>query len=389
MKILFLEPCSINFGGYFRAMNISQALVKRGHQVDLLVNSDKKWFPKIEKKRLSPNLTQFTLPRFFIHPLVQGRLLRALIGILFAVFGRYDIIHIGMVILPETNIPALFLKLIGKKNIVIDWDDLAENGAFKDNSLINSYIRICEHRFSQLFYNFCVASRILYRRSKLNRHQNVIKIINGVNPHQYRLYSYHQAIKTLKLDPKFTYLLCVGNTYFGQRGTHLLRTIKYLSRLDPKIKFISNFDPKTIAAINHIKLPSNLSSHFITVGFIPPKKLGLYTAVSAGALFYMENSINDRSGFPIRVGTYLHGKLPIFTNDNRSEASNTLKQYHCALLARNPKDLALRTVRTLNNPQQLSQLKHNVLKARQQLSIHKVVIPLIDFYRQILLPPLA
>ena len=61
MKVLVIEPCYVNFGGYFRAYNLSLALSKRGIEVDLLVSSNKKFKLGIKKTEVNDNFRQYEL----------------------------------------------------------------------------------------------------------------------------------------------------------------------------------------------------------------------------------------------------------------------------------------------------------------------------------------
>lgn len=78
MKILLIEPCYKNFGGYFRATNIASSLAKHDFQVDVLIPSDKKFFFSIKKNSINPNFSLYLLPRFYINFYIQGRLLRGI-----------------------------------------------------------------------------------------------------------------------------------------------------------------------------------------------------------------------------------------------------------------------------------------------------------------------
>ena len=156
MKILFIEPCFINFGGYHRAMNICPALAKHQVKVDLLVTSDKKFFLKIGKKKINKFLTIYELPRLTINFYITGRILRGVIGLFFGLFGQYDIIHAAMPSQFESNIPAFFLKLLGKK-VVMDWDDICEE-SFIVHPLVTTYTKFCEHQGPKFFNNYCVCS---------------------------------------------------------------------------------------------------------------------------------------------------------------------------------------------------------------------------------------
>lgn len=382
LKILLIEPCPINFGTYFRALNIADGISQNGHQVDIIAPSSQKFLFRINYQSINPHLRLIELPRFYFNFYFNGRILRGLMGIFIGLFGKYDVFHAFAPIQLESNIPAIFFKLIGKK-VVFDWDDDFSEGIFKDWPIVGQYVRFCEKNFPKFFQYYTVCTELLATKAKKYGVSQVLKIINGVNPHQFSLISRSQGFKQLKYDKKIVYLSSFGNTYVGQRGVLLLKCFTEVCRLDSNIKLIVNFDPLSVAKDLHVKLSPKVAARMINVGFIPPRQLGKYLSISSGSLFLMASTREDRSGFPIRVGTSLHGKQPIFTNNNHSEAANILAKYKCAILATGPKDLAAKTVETLHHPQIYQELYRHVLIARKELSNQKLGQQLVDFYQGI------
>ncbi len=380
LKILFVEPCPVNFGGYFRALNICQGLCHLGHKIDLLVASNKKFSFKIEKHNPSAGLTVYVLPRFYFHNLIQGRLLRATITIMFSLLRQYHIYHLAMPSAPESNIPALFLKLIGKKNIVIDWDDIYELGVFQNWTLHLKYIKFFEIYFPSIFNNYCVTSDYLGDIAHNRGAKNVIKIINGVNQDQFQQIETATAFSKLKLDTKFKYILAFGNTFDGPRGTLLFQTFNKLTTLDPSYRLLVNFEPKSI----DFPLTKDVSQKIISVGFIQPSDLGYYTAVSIGFLFLSDSSPMERAGYPIRIGSSLNGSLPIFSLQNDTEVAHTISKYHCGIQAKDPTDLAQQIVNLVRHPKKYANLKNNTAKARDLLSTTTLAKKLSQFYFNIL-----
>ena len=120
MKVLFIEPCHVNFGGYYRARNICTYLSQNKVHVDLLIASGKNYSFKITKKQINPYFTQYELPRYYFHFFINGRILRGFIALAFGLFRTYDIIHACVPVQLESNIPAFFLKLFGKK-VIMGW----------------------------------------------------------------------------------------------------------------------------------------------------------------------------------------------------------------------------------------------------------------------------
>jgi len=163
MKILLIEPCYVNSGGYFRAKNIGESLAKKGIKVDMLVSSPKNFELRIRKKRISDNFFQYELPRINLNPRINftGRIFRGIIGLVFGLFKRYDIYHVFVPSQFEANIPGFFLKLIGKK-VVMDWDDyFSGSPLFIKESFTKKYVNFCENRAPKFFKNMTVISGFL------------------------------------------------------------------------------------------------------------------------------------------------------------------------------------------------------------------------------------
>ena len=379
LRVLFVEPCPVYFGGYFRALNICQGLCHAGHQVDLLVASNKKFFFKIEKQNPTPGLNLYVLPRFYFNLFIQGRSLRAFIAILFGLFHHYDIYHLAMPSSPESNIPALFFKLIGKKHLVIDWDDIYEEGFFKSSPVYSRYIKFFEGNFPRIFKNYCTTSQYLADIAKDRGATHVIKIINGVNPNQFTIPDKAISQKELKLDTKLRYILSIGNTFDGPRGTLLLETFNELVKLDPSFRMLVNFDPSKVK----VSLPPAAYQKIISVGFIPPAELGKYMVVSLGALFLSNSSPMEKAGFPIRIGSFLNGQLPIFAVKNDTEVSRIISEYHCGVQAENPKKLAAAIVATVKDKAGYEKLVAQTIEAKKLLTINELSLKLAKFYRNL------
>ena len=386
MKVLFLEPCPKNFGGYYRAKNICDNLSKLHHQVDLLTTSDQRFSLRVKKTKINNNFYLYELPRIYFNNFIQGRLLRAFISIIFSITHHYDIYHIGMVVEPETNIPALFLKLIGKKNIIIDWDDTYEDGVFKNNYLLHKYIQLCEHNFPRLFPNFCVVSQVLYNLAVKNGCTNPIKIINAVNTDQIKIIDHQTAQKELNLNNKYKYLLTFGNSYVGNRIFLLYQTVKEITQLDNSFRLICNFNPEEILIREGFKkqIDPKLFKFFINVGYLSGKTLDLYLGASDATILLMDYTDLDRGSFPTRIGTFLAGEKIIILNDNQGEAVNTLKPLRCLISDPDYRQLAKKVVESFNKPQLMKRLQQNSKIAKSTLSYYQQVKILTKYYRAIL-----
>lgn len=383
MKVLFIEPCFVDFGGYFRAINICSNLSKKGIQVDLLVASKKDFSFIIKKTKISDNLIQYELPRWNIHFFFNGRVTRGIAAFLFGLFGRYDIIHACVPVQLESNIPAVLLKLIGKK-VVMDWDDYWEGSSiYGEYPLMKKYVAFCERKAPRFFENMVVVSDFLKDLSEKRGAKNVLKLINGVNPEQFRRYSRDEGRKKLDLDPNVKYLLTFGHTYINDRAYLLFKAFEEIYRLDPSIKLLFNYDPEKIYIEQKLegRVNKECLKNIVNVGYIQQQDLGYYLGACDAVIFLMGDADNERACFPIRIGSYLNGEAIIIINDTNSEASNTLKTYDCAVVESEISTLAKRAVNVLNNLQEQGRLKENIKKVRSDISWENHIDKLIMFYK--------
>jgi hypothetical protein len=380
MKILFIEPCFVNFGGYFRALNICKGLSRNGVKVDLLVGSNQKFFPKIEKKIIEKNLTLYQLPRLYVNFYINGRILRGFIATCFGLFKRYDVIHAAMPMQFESNIPAIILKILGKK-IVMDWDEIFED-TFPAKFPLKQYIYFCEHKLPKYFKNYCVTSDALTKLLKKRGAKKIIKVINGTDFSEFNPQDKLQYRQKLKLDPKTKYLFAYGNTFGANRPYKFFKTFEYIVKLDPSIKLLCNFNPEDIYKRDHLegKIDPKIFSNIINLGYITNKEY-LYTADAA--LFLSGDGICEQANYPIRIGSYMGSNLVTAINDGNSEASNSLKKEKCAITSKNLKILAKKTVEFLNNPDTQQKYSHRLEKAKNHFSVEYLTLNLIKFYRSI------
>lgn len=380
MKILFIEPCYVGFGGYFRALNICKGLSRNGIKVDLLVTTNKKFSLKINKKKVEKNLTIYELPRIYLHFFVNGRILRGIIATFFGLFKQYDIVHAAMPMQFESNIPASILKIFGKK-IVMDWDEIFED-TFPSKFPLKQYIYFCEHKLPKYFKNYCVTSDVLVKLLKKRGAKNIIKIINGVDLQEFNPKNKLSYRSHLKLDKNTKYLFAYGNTFGANRPYKFFKTFEYIVKLDPSIKLLCNFDPMSIYQRDHLvgKIDPKIFSNIINLGYITNKEY-LYT--SNAALFLSGDGVCEKANYPIRISSYLGSNLIIAINDDNTEASNSLKKEGCSILSPNLKTLAQKTVEFINNPDIQKKYYVKLKTAKRNLSVEQLTLKLIDFYKSI------
>jgi glycosyltransferase involved in cell wall biosynthesis len=383
LSVLVIEPCFVNYGGYFRSYNLSLALSKKGIKVDLLVSSRNNFQLIIKKTKFNENFCQYELPRINIYYLLNGRLLRGLFGLIFGLFGKYDIVHACVPTQLEANIPAFFLKLFGKK-VVMDWDDYwLGSPIFKGHKWTKKYINFCEKRAPKYFKNMVVTSEFLKKKAEERGAANVIKIINGVNTNQFVVHGKKESRKKLELDKNGKYLLTFGNSYANDRALLLFQTFEHIQKINPGIKLLFNFDPYKLIKEQGLenKINMNCLENIINVGYINQEDLGYYLGAADATIFLQGETEDEIACFSIRVGSYLNGESIIIINDVNSEVGNTLKLQKCVIIEKDIKELAKKTVDFLNNTELQNELKRSVIEAKKNLSWDNLVTKLIDFYK--------
>ena len=382
MKILFIEPCFVNFGGYFRAYNICSNLAKKKVKVDLLCASQNPFQFYIKKTVYNKYFTRYELPRFQFHFFLNGRILRGIIASLYGLLGRYDIIHAAVPVQLESNIPAFILKLLGKK-VIIDWDDYWEGSSiYGEYRIMKQYVAFCEQKAPRFFEHIVVVSDFLKDKAEKRGATHVLKLINAVNTDQFIPHNRIESRKKLNLPLKDKYLITFGNTYINDRALLLFKVLEKILMSEPDVKLLFNLDPKKVIREEHLehKINKKILNNIITVGFISQEDQGYYLGAADGVIFITGDTNAERACFPIRIGSYMNGEAIIILNDVNSEASNTLKPYDCAIIEKDLNVLADRTVRFLNDTKIQKKLSENVLKAKKQLSWENKIEDLIAFY---------
>jgi glycosyltransferase involved in cell wall biosynthesis len=387
MKVLLIEPCYVNFGGYFRAFNIGKSLSENGIRVDLLVSSPEKFQLRIKKKKIRDNFYQYELPRIDLNPRVNftGRVLRGLVGLFFGLFRRYDIHHVFVPTQFESNIPGFFLKLLGKK-VIMDWDDyFGGSRLFDSHKLVKRYVDFCEIRAPKFFENMVVVSDILEKKACEHGAKKVTKIINGINPGQFQVRTKEEGIEKVGLDRDKKYLLTFGNIFSKARAILLFRIFYLICEKDPNVRLLINTDPHRIAEEQGIskEVDTECFKNIINVGYINQEEQGYYLGASEAAIFLQDDSLDERACFSIRFGSFLNGESAIIMNDVDSEIGSVLKKYECGIIEKDLDILADKTVAFLKDPDLKKKLKDNAILAKKELLWEKQIPKLIEFYKSI------
>lgn len=386
MKILFVQPCYENFGGYFRALGMAKALSKKNIKVDLLCPNKDKFSLPVKKTLLRKHLTRYELPRWEINFFISGRIVRGLISAIFVLFGNYDIIHTFSTIQPESIIPFFVAKLLGKK-VIFDWDDYWQDSPLYHNSsdLVKKYISLLENTIPRYSKHMTVTSEFLSQKAKSLGSGNVLKIINGIDLDQFSPIKKDLARKHLKIFSNEKIIFSFGNTYEGDRAYLLFKTFQEILKRDKTIKFYFKFDPKDFLKEKRIRKEINpeIFNNIIVTGYISDRELPYYIGACDLILFLTGETDNEKACFPIRIGSYLNGEKIIATCIVDTEAYNSLAKYDCIVNGKDPMDLAKKITDFFVNPQIKKNLSKNVLWAKSELNWDKITNNLVNYYETI------
>jgi len=385
MKVLVIEPCFVNFGGYNRSRPMCEAMSRKDVKVDLLVSHRRDFVLSIRKKRINENFCQYELPRINFIPYFNGRISRGLIALLFGIFGRYDIIFARVPTQVESNMPAFFLKLLGKK-VVIDWDDYwMGTPIFDGYDWIKKYVKFCETRAPKFFGNVVAISDFLKNKARERGAKKILKLRNGVVTDEFEKKDAGESLEKLGLEKNKKYLLSIGNTYSRDRTCLLFEALEKMRRLDGEIKLICNFNLAQKIKEQNLegKISQDCMENTIDMGYLSHEELERCLSISSAAIFLQGKTEDEIACYPVRIGSYLDGGLPIIMNDIGSEAGSAMKEYDCAIIDKDISVLAQKTVDFLNNSDLQRDMKRRVLLAKEDLSWDNLITKLIDFFENI------
>jgi glycosyltransferase involved in cell wall biosynthesis len=387
-RILLIEPCYTDFGGYIRAIGLARAFAKKGYKVDLLVSSPKKFDLKITKTKISENITRYELPRIEVNHFITARLLRGIIGCFFVLFRTYDFIYTFALIQFESNIPFLVSRLLNKR-VVADWDDYWTDAhkhvPVYNNPLVRGYLRFCEYSLQRLAKNATATSDFLLGEYKKIGVKNAIKVINGVYEEQFTPMERDEARRRLGISPEEKMILTFGNTFFKERTTYLFRVFEKINKKDDSIFLYFNNDPRKMIReqASEEKFDEKIFERIKNIGYLDKDKLALYLGAADCVLFTMGNSTLEKACFPTRIGTYINGGVPIMTNSTDTEACNTLRQYGCAVIGSDLDDLSEKIIKFLKDPIEQKSMRERVKRAKKELTWDAQVSASISFYERL------
>jgi glycosyltransferase involved in cell wall biosynthesis len=331
MRVLFLNHNQERFGTYFRCYYLAKHLAKKGIQIIMICASGRDFDFGIRKIVISNNFTIITLPRIKYHKYFTGQLLRLILTIPIVLFYRYDVLHAFTVAQPQIGIPALLTKWIKHKPLIVDWDDLWGGGFADEHGGITAKVLSNFESFVPRF-----ADRITYvseflgnRIRQLGLANISVKIPNGANIDDIKLIDKQTALKSLRLDPSYTYIISVGNTYFENGLRFMFDTIHLLQENNKKVRLIMVGVTDILPEV--IKLYSQVKDNVIITGSVNFSEVLRYYSAADLLVLPMENNPIENARFPIRLGEYLASGKPIVSNAT-GEVKYILEKYNCGYI---------------------------------------------------------
>ena len=324
MEILLISPCHKNFGGWYRANNIATHLTYLNHKVTFLYPS-------------SVN----NLWKRVLNGLVNCKHL-----------FKYDIIHIFEIVQPETLLPALLARFLGKRVIIDVADEWLFSPTYKNsNFLTKLLIRFIDLFLINLFPLLTVTSDYLVRK-----YGRGFKLINGVNEDEFELIHRNQARKQLRITYDVKVLLAFGNTWGNQRIKLLKEVYQWVKLYDDSIQLV------------------------VGTGW-DKKKLSLWLGACDLVLFPTGGEPCEAACFPIRVGSCLNAERVIATDTSYTEFHSILGKYNCLLVGDYPRHLATNIIKFFKDKSFRKELEENVKVAKKELSWNKLIGKLEEFYK--------
>lgn len=354
MKILILNHNQERLGTYWRCFFFAKQLSSLGHNITMICASGKRFDLLIRTKQINQKFKIITLPRICYHKYFTGQaLLRLPLTCLLVLILKYDLLYAFTVAQPQIAIPAIVSKIIRKKTLIIDWDDIWGKGlGLYHGHLINSIFYFFERKTllfaDKITYVSCLLGKEI---KKLGFSHKAKKFPNGADYQNIKPITKTEALKKLHLDKNKKYLLSLGNTY----TTSLNLLITSFQLAAKKVKNLQ------LILVGAAQAPVNLSKNIICQGSRPYQEIPYWLSAADILVLPMENNLFEKARFPIRLGDYLCAKKPIISNAV-GEVKYYLKNYHCGLITKsNKKELTQAIIKLSQNP---SLGKNMALRAR-------------------------
>ena len=387
MRILYLTSIYENFGGYYRCLNLSRNLPAEKVYVTIVCASARNFDLLIRSRDIQDNVRLVTLPRIKYHKYFTGQLFRMFISCFQVLFYDYQILHASTVAQPQVGIPVMLAKIVRRKKVVVDWEDLW-GGGFADYHPfpVRNILSFCEKFFILFSNRVTVVSEFLLQKTNTLGipSSRIDKIPNGSNIKQIFPLAKDKSRKLTGIPPEKKVIMSVGNTYMGDVVGVIIKLIKSVSERsgDVIFAFIGNFDIDKKYKADFC----SLSSHTLFFGNKDFKEIPVYMSCADILILPMADSPIEKARFPMRFGDYLAAGRPIVSNAV-GEVRHYLETYNCGLISL-PKDIDGMTdniISLLNNKNLSEKLEQNARSlAEGELSWSRIAEKLMETYNKAL-----
>lgn len=305
----------------------------------------------IKKQKIEKGMELIILPRIKISQYHTGHTLRAFLNTFLILFSDYDLLHVFVFPVHPMAIPAVLAKLIRRKPLVIDGDDLWRGGwANYHPWLIKKQLELSEDKLGFIADKITVVGEKMEKRfleAGIGKEKIAI-IPNGASVEEIKPLEQKIAREKLGLDEVNPFVLVMGHT-FTEGLFLLLKAFNQVVKRNPKTKLLF-LGKMALSQEDELKLKNTVGEikqeSIIFLGEKPFSDVQLYLAAADVLVLPMDDNPIEEARFPMRLGDYLCSGRPVASNAV-GEVKRILLKYQCGLVSA-PKDI--------------DEFSHNILK---------------------------
>ena len=317
MNILMLNHNRIWESTFNRAFYFGRSLVKFGHNVIVVTNSQNSIFSFKEFEHEGVKIIE--TPDLLWGKLRTGwDLINALRRISYLKSMHFDIIH-AFDCRPTVIIPALYLKKSLKIPLVIDWADWWGKGGaieLRNHKILNKLFEPVETFFEENFRKYAdyttVISYLLKDRAvNLGINQRSIRVIfHGCDTETIFPLNKAEARKKLNFsDYKFILLFSGFVLYDIEMVT---KAFDLVLQKHPNTLLLLTGSANPLQNLNNDQWKKN--KNILTLGFLPKEKYNLVLGAVDLCLLPLSDTLANQARYPGRVGDYMAAGRPIISN---------------------------------------------------------------------------
>jgi len=361
MRILILNHNDQGKGTFFRCFFLGKHLCQYGNQVVLSCLNPNRSVMHTEVIQIENVQVYLLAGQHGLSSLSElpFHILRSLINVRLAIFGKFDVIYSFNVASPTTGFPVIFLKFLKKiglfnAKLMVDWDDWWGKGGLtsidEKGKLVEIIATFLEIKIPLLADKVTVVSDMLRKRTMqvgVKAH-NIFCLPNGANVEPWCLTKSNSLREKLGLPLKVNILCYAGRVF--TTFNYLVRSVSLVVKKMPNttIVFVAPLNASHMEIIKNLGLLDNV----VSVGEQPYEKLLLYLQSSDILLLPRADNKSDRANYPGRLGDYLTAGRPIVATAI-GVVEKVVRENRCGLLARpgDSVDFADKILELLNKPQ--------------------------------------